>query len=547
MIAPSSDKTEKMTSRIGRRIPEELLYTVLFLGLSLFFLIFGYATLGTNDDWALRSLLAEKGVYGTLIMSYPLSFIMSKLYQYFPDIQWYSLLLTSVVFLDFYLITLYIKSRSDLFQKVILTVLGLLFLSYVWFNISITIVTIITVLCAIGLFKRHLSLAFILMALASLLRTDMVLIFTPLAFLSFFFLRDHFKLSKIELAALALPIAVIAFSFWIQNQDKAYMQWLRFNHARSTVLDMGILDTKKILSENERRFLSGGWVQDERLLPTQKVIASAPSLGEIITQRLGTFDLDKISKHHFYHWLYLLLFFSLLALILNIRNKKSPLLALFIIGGIALIVVRDVDRVTIPLLLLWVLLLLDMLKNRYTANAFLLVFTSIFAYYFYPQIGYHYYKENTLLLKEAKELIRQHDLACEPSLQFPTNLSQEEINIFQSLFLFREHDWLRINAREILPAGWLSRHPYFYEAHDLSCGAHERRFTDYHAFLTSGHSAFIGGKELTSSETTQILLTTYDEIYLKDRPECRHTTAIVASSEHFALSQIQIKCGEPTK
>ena len=103
--------------RLLNHTPEHLLYFVLFALLSIFYIIYGYASLGTNDDWALRSLLANKGVYGTLIMSYPLSYIISRLYDLFPSIQWYSLLLSLIIALNFYLIARYIQSKKGKIQK----------------------------------------------------------------------------------------------------------------------------------------------------------------------------------------------------------------------------------------------------------------------------------------------------------------------------------------------------------------------------------------------------------------------------------------------
>ncbi len=515
---------------------------MIFFGLSLFYLLFGYATLGTNDDWALRSLLAAKGVYGTLVMSYPLSYAVSKLYDYLPYMQWYSLLLSTIVLLNFYLIAIFISKQQGYAQKIILSVLALLYLSYIWFNISITIVTIVTIVSAIGLFRSHLGYSFLLLALASLLRSDMVLIFSPFMLLSYFLLRDQFGLTKKEFLMLALPLLLLASNIYLQKQDKPYTQWLLFNQARSTVFDFGILDTKKILTEDQKSFLAGGWVQDEELLPTAKVIEAMPAMRELIQMRLTSFDLKWFANHHFHHWLYLLALFTLLALLFNLKNKKAPLLLIFVIGALALTIIRDVDRVTIPLFILWVFFLLQMLKNQIAKNLFLLIFTSIFAYYFYPQLGYHFYKENTLLLKEARNLIKESSIICEPSMQFPTNLSQEEINIFQSLYLFHENDWLKINTKEILPAGWLSRHPYSYEAHNLSDSTHTRKYPNYHAFLIDDTTGFIGGKQLTASDTTKRLLETYDKLYLKETPHCRHITAIAARSEHFAISQIRIEC-----
>jgi hypothetical protein len=70
---------------------EHIYYFIIFSILSFIYIVNGYASLATNDDWALRSMLVSKGIYNTFIMSYPLSYLISHLYDFFPLFQWYSL------------------------------------------------------------------------------------------------------------------------------------------------------------------------------------------------------------------------------------------------------------------------------------------------------------------------------------------------------------------------------------------------------------------------------------------------------------------------
>ena len=191
-------------------------------------------------------MLTAKGIYGTLIMSYPLSYVISHLYDFFPLFPWYSSLLALMIGLNFYLIALYIANNDSYIQKVILLVLALLWLTYLWFNATITIVTITTMVGAIGLIKTNLRMSFAFIFLSSLLRTDMMFIFIPYYLVSFFILREQLGLIKKEISALIILIVLVFSSVYIQKQDQAYNEWLTFNKARSSIVDMGMLNVKKI-------------------------------------------------------------------------------------------------------------------------------------------------------------------------------------------------------------------------------------------------------------------------------------------------------------
>lgn len=80
----------------------------------------------------------------------------------------------------------------------------------------------------------------------------------------------------------------------------------------------------------------------------------------------------------------------------------------FIIGILFLIVMRDADRVTIPLFIMWAFILTESIKKQQTINTqFLSLFMLMFVYYSSASIGYRYYKENTALKLEARNLIEK--------------------------------------------------------------------------------------------------------------------------------------------
>jgi len=502
--------------------------------------------LGTNDDWALRGMLTAKGIYGTLIMSYPLSYVISHLYDFYPLFPWYSSLLALVIGLNFYLIALYIAKNDSYIQKVILLVLALLWLTFLWFNATITIVTITTMVGAIGLIKTNLRMSFAFIFLASLLRTDMMFIFIPYYLVSYFILREQLSLIKKEIFALIILIVLVFSSVYIQKQDQAYNEWLTFNKARSGIVDMGIMNTEKdFYSPVELFAIKSGWFQDSDLLPSEKIIASTPTLADIIQVNIKKIDLMHFIKmYKFKHWLWLLFIGSSIIILLNIKNRKALYVPFLVLGVILLLTTRDVERVSVPLIMLWAYVVFESLKSRRIINTiFLLLFTYIFYYYVSGQLGYRYFKENSVLQKEARQLIKKSNKVCEATYNYPTAFSNEVNTVFKANYLFYENDWLQLNDKEILPTGWLVRHEFFYKSHNISDEYTKRKYQNYYEYLIADNTAFFGSKLLVRNINFEFyLLTPYDKLYLKDRPNCKHKTFIVAESKHFAISQIRVDC-----
>jgi hypothetical protein len=372
----------------------------------------------------------------------------------------------------------------------------------------------------------------------------MAIIFVPYSLVAFFILREKLSLKKGEIFGLLALIVMVASSLYIQKQDRAYSDWLVFNKGRATVADLGSYDTKKILSPKEMFFLRSAWVQDEELLPTDKVVASTLSLPEVLQIKLQNIQfLEFLERYKFRYWLWLLLGASFVVMLLNIKSTKVLLVPSFVFGVILLIITRDVDRVTVPLIVMWAYILMESLRqNRILNSIFIIIFTYLFYYYISGQLGYRYYKENTQLQQEARQLIKSSGKVCEPSMSYPTGLTMEIINVFRANYLFHEDNWLKVDDSEILPGGWLVRHPYFYEMHNLSDIKRKRKYKNYYEFLIDDNTGFFGSKHLVNTPNSQILLTTYDKLYLKDQPDCKHRAFIIKESANFAISQIRVDC-----
>jgi len=530
---------------------EHTYYFIIFSIVSFLYIINGYASLATNDDWALRGMLVAKDIYGTLIMSYPLSYLISHLYDFFPTFPWYSSLLALVMGLNFYLIARYIANTNAYTQKVILFILALLWLTFLWFNMSITIITITTMTSAVGLIRKNLFISFGFIFLASLLRIDIMMIMIPYYLVSYFILRDELRMKKSELSGLILLVLLVVSSFVVQKQDHSYNDWLAFNKARSAIVDMGLMNVKKdFFTPYEQFCIQAGWWQDTELLATEKIVATTPHLTDILQKNIEKIHLvDFIKAYKFKHWLWLLFAASFLVIIFNIKNRKTLFIPLLILGVILLLITRDVERVTVPLIILWAYVLFESLKPHKMINIiFISLFTYIFYYYASGQLGYRYFKENTLLQKEAHQLIKRSNKVCESSVNYPTGFSGELNTVFKANYLFYENNWLQLNDKEILPSGWLSRNKFFYTAHNISDSHTKRKYATYHEYLIDDKTAFFGSRYLIKDESFQVyLLNAYDELYLKDRPSCKHKTFIIEESKHFAISQIKIDCNSTGK
>ena len=419
-------------------------------------------------------------------------------------------------------------------------------MTFLWFNMSITVLTMTTMVTAVGLLQKNLLISFLVIFIASLLRTDTMLMLMPYYFVSFFILREQLFIKKKEILGFTILVLLVVASLVIQKQDKFYNEWLTFNKAKSAMTDTGIMNVEKDYFTPVEFFCTQvAWFQDPELLPTEKMLATTPSFIDIGLQRLPQVRfIVFLQTYKYKHWIWLLLVVSLFVMILNRKNRKSIFLLFLILGIFLLMVFRDVDRVTMPLIMLWAYVLFESLKAYRKINIiFLFLYTSLFFYYISDQLGYRYFKEITSAQKEARQLIKSSNKVCEVSINYPTNSNAQLSTIFLYNYLFHEDIWLKINDNEILPTGWLSRHPFFYQTHHMSDAYARREYDTYYDYLIADHTAFIGGKQLLNHEGFNIyLLATYDKLHLKDKPHCKHKTFIVAESEHFSLSQIRVDC-----
>ena len=526
-----------------KKIPELYFYLVTFLLLGLFFIVQNYAAIITNDDWMLYNLIIAKDIYNTLILSYPVSLVITQLYNFFPSIEWYSFFLSTLLMLYSYTLSIYIVKAEGIINKIFLFIISLTLLTYLWLHITITALTIVAMIMAMGFINKNISYTLLFLLLAFLLRTHMMLYILPFWILGALVLKNKWDFSKKSIYTFVLFIALLLLTILPQQLDEEYSKWLQFNEARSTITDLYTLDKKNILTDEER-FLSGmGLIQDEKLLSNEKMIQAKPNFLTLVVKQLYNFDYSKLLHYRLLGLFWLMIIGSFLVIFYYRKNWKIILMPLFIVGFIFLIIIRDLDRVTIPLFILWAVILNEALKdNKKVHSIFLSLFTLFFIYYLSSTFTNKSYIENTSLKKEARQLIASTGIACELSSSFPMILDIKTIHIVQTNFLFNEKEWLKINNREILPNNWISRHKYFYETHNITHNGIKRKFDNYHDFLLDSHTGFIGGKAFLNPEYALAILHIYNKYYLKDKPECKHDIHIVDESEHFTIAQLRVNC-----
>ena len=536
-----------MTNRIYTQLLRNnfLIFFSIFLLIGIYLNLNSYVELATNDDRTLWDLLIN-GERGTLILSYPLSSLFVLLYQNFPDIPWYSGLLSSIMLLHSYLFASYIHIQKKPLSKFFLGILFSLIIIIYWVNLSITLLTV-SLLATALLFVQSRFLIFItLLILATFLRTSLVLTFSPIVLLSIILLYK-FPLKKFHILALIFFTMVLLLNLLSPKLDKDYSQWLAFNKAKSYYIDLHKPAKKNILTPEQTKLLQlGWWIQDEQLLPSETLIDSSGSKLIILKDSIARFNFNFFIEHRYK---YLFLLFLLATIIITIERKKYSIIYLFLFSAISFVVfTKDVERTTIPLLFTYLIILLSsfqrLKKPRYFMYYIFLILNIIILIKILPMEfsnRHKYYKEIVPLKKEFLKLLNASNKQCEMSINFPTPFYPAS-SVLMGNKLFDEKHWISFKYTSLLPTGWLSRHPFFYKSHNISSLYTKRKFKNYYDFLMNNDTGFIASKDLLKDRNYYNILHNYDLLYNKDRPLCKHTAIIIKESKQFAISKIINKC-----
>jgi|GEM_PF-3495680 len=536
--------TLSMIGKTGvKEFRELFLFLLLYTISSLIVIFSGHAYLGTIDDPYLREFLFH-GENRTLIMSYPLSTLLSFLYQKFPDIQWFSWTLTLYIAAIYTLFSIYLVQFKDRFVRYLLAIFGLVVLLYVWMNITVTIVTLLMVVVAIPLIKKDQILFWLYLVASSMLRDTILISVSPLILLAYIYMFDKSYFDYKRVLAILCLIFLIFSSIYSPSTDKPYRDWLDFYHARVYFTDLHGDDEKHLFSDDEKLIAYSWFAQDESLLSTEKIVMAAGSKLEVIKHGLATLSLRGIASKFYHHKiLFVLLFFTYILLRRYEKSRsKTLLLVTFVVGFFTLLFIRDVERVTYPMIFLWfTLLAVEFLKyegKRYLRNMTLASILMLLIDL--PLYGKAHVPEYWDLRNELVGLIeKRKDSTYEPSLGFPSKVEGNFATALDQNRLFFEKEWI---SNYIVPAGWMSRHPFFYETHDISFEGVQRTYSSYYDYLMGPKALFVGSKGV-NGKINERILRMYDRVHPLDK-NCRHAVVKIDESKHFALFKVVPECSE---
>ncbi|BDY13573.1 hypothetical protein HCR_18850 [Hydrogenimonas cancrithermarum] len=215
--------------------------------------------------------------------------------------------------------------------------------------------------------------------------------------------------------------------------------------------------------------------------------------------------------------------------------------AIFVFGFFLLLLIRDAQRVTYPLLFLWMILLWSDLwkyRKKNTINIMLLGFMVFFVIET-PIGNQKHRKEDEKLSIELIALMKKYDYLYEPGISFPLTMNAKMFRAMLQNRLFDEKNWI---SNYIMPAGWMSRHPYFYTSHNISNHGVQRKYKNYHDFLLAEESAFIGSKT-TNEEMNEMICERYDKLFgINDH--CKHRLVTLDESKHFKIVKVICQNGK---
>jgi hypothetical protein len=543
---------------MNKKISEFILYFLYFNLLVIYLFFIQHTSFGDNwDDFIVWSMLKDN-TPTVLILSYPLSFGMSKLYSALPNYQWFSLL-----YLLYLLFMIFVISKTVQHTKTLkLKILFLLFYSIILFhfssNISITYLTGLLIVVIVPTLFYSYTILLSGLFLALFLRTELMLIYAPIIILMIGIFYHHLKrVSNKNIAALFIYISIICIAFIYIKPPIQYTQWKVFNNARGYFLDsknslLTALNAQinSDITDEERFLLIRWWIQDEEILPSEKVINASGNLLDRIS--LSTFHLSEFMTNDLnYLFSYCILLAFYILYLLFLKKDFFTIINFILITTIVFFVYsyRDVHRVLIPLILIYFLIIfyLSLFKTKdknYMIYLFGFVFIlSIFSLenYYTLQKRYNY---TDMLKSQLSQLIKKYPhFKYEISLQIPYLKAHHYLdNILKNQHLFQEYNWFDFHKNSIcLPYGWLARQPFFYKERNISSQKDIRKYTNYHQFLINPSTAFIGEPMRTDKHNEKKFLSIYDDFYNKNN-NCKHQIELVDSNQYFSISQITNRC-----
>ena len=529
-------------------------YILYFIGILGLLIYTKHTTMGENWDDYIVWFLLKNGIDMTLIISYPLSKLLAYLYIHYPTYQWFSYMYLSYILLCISLAS-YIIYHTKLNQtKILLLVFYTLCFIYLLLNFSITLLTGLSIILSLSVIFYNYKLFIFGMLLSFLLRTELIIIYVPFILLFFLMFHQHInKLSIQDKIITLFSITIIMVTLYSPKTNDIYKNWLSFNSARGYFLDsktklpIFMAEAKQKVTKYEGFLLDIWWIQDKDILPSNKVISASGSIWDRIS--LSSFYLYQLilnSLSNFYLIIILLYTYTTFLLLSNKQYKLTSILFLSTLLIFIIFIFRDVERVMLPLIILWftIVYYIFELKLRYMPPAFLIVIFIMFSITFHKYINFSTnYNKIKNLKNELIILTNSLHKNYEISLQYPYLKAHNYIDkIIKQQHIMYEQDWLDLHKYHIyLPFGWLARHPYFYNERDITFKNLHKKYKNYYQFLTDETTAFIGEIKKADKNSQTKFLQTYDDFYNKTNT-CQHQIVLLKQSKHFSISQIINNC-----
>ena len=538
------------------KILEQLLYSIYFLALVTFLIYTKHTNMGENWDDYLVWYLLKSGIDMTLIISYPLSKLLSYLYLSYPSYQWFSYMYMAYIILCVILAANIVSHTRSILIKISLLIFYSLCFGYLLLNYSITLLSgLLIVLSTASLFYNY-KLFIIGMFFALFLRTELMIVYLPFIVLIIVMLKQHIDtLSFKDKLLTFFTAATYIFIILSPASNTTYKNWLTINSARGyffdskTYLPILMAVAQQKISDDERFLLEMYWFQDNKVLPSKTLIDAAGDISDqIFFSKFYPHQLLLTKLHNFYYLIIILFVYLFALLILKHHYRTAFLLTVYTILLFTVFIFRDAERVMLPLILLWftTVYYIFRFKIGYFSALFGIVIFLMLSLYLNSYILFkNNYKKILFFKEDLTSLLKSKTGHYEISLRFPYLKAHNYIDkIIKQQPIMYESEWMDLHHYNIyLPYGWLTRHPYFYQERNItSDNIHRhRKYQDYHSFLIDPSTYFIGEIKQASKHFQKRFLNIYDKLYNQNN-NCHHEIILVDTSKYFSISQIVNKC-----
>ena len=528
-------------------------YFLLYFVLIVVMIISHRTFLGVQDEAQLYATL-KNGEPINYMTSYPLALIGSFLYSHFPSMQWYSIIMTFYIVLIAFILSVYISNinfenrYTSYIFKIVIFFIGVLLLIYQLLEVDVTSPTLLLIALSLPLIRKHQIYFWAIFWIASFLREQIIFSILPLVVIAYLLNVDRSYFNKKRVAIIALLVAGILFNHFSYKLNKTYNNWMEFTEKRAFYTDFGGIGKQGILSDDEYHLAKGWWIADFDLYPKEKIEKAAGGTLDLIKEHIKYHHIDREIRAVFtrHPYFYSLIILSIFVSLLYRSWSRFILYSIFLSGFIILLVIKDVDRVTLPVTLMWWTLILSDIyilrdKLKYIVAPLMFFILIWMGYYLKNDIPFERIKnfhQREALAKELKDLLNKHkNMEFEITSGFPSSW-EYLIEAIKQDHLFDEKNWIDYD-NDFLLSGWFSGVPMLYKQHHISFNGVKRKYAHYHDWLIDPKTAIVGSKGERRHERIFLLknlMRMYDEKFPKKG--YKHLVKIVDETPHFIIHQV---------